>query len=76
MPITAALSKRTARVARKVVDRGLRLGPPLSEKADRAFEARHRVSLPDAYRSFLLHAGPPEYGLVAMRDGEREARIQ
>ena len=79
MPTTAVLAERTARVALKVADRGVRLGPPLSENTVRAFEARHGISLPEAYRSFLLNignggAGPPEYGLAPLGDAANDMR--
>jgi hypothetical protein len=62
---------RIRRTAQKVRDRGVRLGPPLSEEELRRFEDRHGISLPADYRSFLLHIGnggegPPEYGIAAL----------
>jgi hypothetical protein len=36
---------------------GFRLNPPLPEADLCAFETSHRIRLPDAYRTFLLHAG-------------------
>jgi hypothetical protein len=62
---------RIARVARKVTERGLRLGRCLDETELRAFEARHGVSLPADYRAFLSRVGnggpgPPAYGCAAL----------
>jgi hypothetical protein len=79
MPTAAARSERLARVARKVADRGVRLGGPLSEDAVCVFEARHRIALPDAFRSFLLHignggTGPPAYGLAALGEVSNDMR--
>src|SRR5688500_7059040 len=86
MKTTATPDERINRVARKVSDRGVRLGAPLAEDAVRDFEARHRIVLPDTYRAFLLRVGngvstgPPEYGLarlgeVARHMPEDDARV-
>jgi SMI1 / KNR4 family (SUKH-1) len=47
-------------------------GPPLGWDAVRAFEAEHRIVLPEPYRSFVAeicdgsYTGPPDYGLEAL----------
>jgi hypothetical protein len=79
MPIKANLTERIARVSRKVAEQGVCLGPPMSENDIRTFETRHRISLPDAYRSFLLNIGnggdgPPKYGLVALGSAADDMR--
>ncbi|MFJ3660185.1 SMI1/KNR4 family protein [Streptomyces sp. NPDC090119] len=47
-----------------------RLGPRLSDRRIAAFEAEKSVTLPDAYRQFLLHIGGsgagPFYGLLPL----------
>jgi hypothetical protein len=62
-----------------------RLGPVLPEADVRAFEVRHGVILPAAYRSFLLHVGDggagPHYGLLRLEGTDRpdpdpEERLQ
>ena len=49
---------------------GFRTHPPLSEQIVRAFEVRHRITLPPEYRGFLLHVGNgsagPAYGLFKL----------
>lgn len=51
---------------------GRRIGQPLGWPAVHAFEAAHRVVLPEPYRSFLAEVGdgcpdgPPFYGLVRL----------
>jgi hypothetical protein len=64
------LGDRMARIADKVRDRGVQLGPRLTEDEIRRFEGQHGVSLPEGYRSFLLHVGNggpgPGYGMAAL----------
>lgn len=47
-----------------------RLGPCLTEKQIQQFEQRHRITLPQEYRAFLLHVGNggagPYYGLLPL----------
>jgi len=49
---------------------GYQLARPLSERTVRAFERKHRVSLPDDYRSFLVGMGNggagPGYGVYPL----------
>jgi len=71
MPTTAALEERIDRIARKVRGRGTRLGPPLTEDAIAAFEARCGCTLPEGYRAFLRHVGnggvgPASYGVLPL----------
>ncbi|MFJ9848042.1 SMI1/KNR4 family protein [Streptomyces sp. NPDC101150] len=46
--------------------------PPLGRAAVRAFEAEHRITLPEPYRTFVADIadgcpeGPPDYGLVPL----------
>ena len=51
------LAEQLARVRRKVLDRGVRLEPPLPEEQVATFEARRGVRLPEEYRRFLLEIG-------------------
>ncbi len=51
------LAEQLARVRRKVLDRGVRLDPPLSEEQVADFETRVGVRLPEEYRRFLLEIG-------------------
>ena len=58
---------------------GFRTYPTLSEEQVREFESRHRVTLPQEYRGFLIHVGNggagPSYGLFKlgeMDDGFEE----
>jgi hypothetical protein len=67
------MDPRIDRIRLKLGGRNLLPGPPLGEETVAAFERRHGIGLPDAYREFLLRVGdggggPPEYGL--MRLGE------
>jgi hypothetical protein len=67
------MEDRLERIRRKTAGRDVRVNPPLTEVAVAAFEQRHHIALPEAYRAFLLRigdggGGPPAYGL--MRLGE------
>ena len=71
MTPTAAPNERLDRIARKVRERGTRLGPAVPDDAIAAFEARCGCALPDDYRAFLRHVGnggvgPPAYGLLPL----------
>lgn len=44
-------------IKNKLAGTGLELGPPLSEKALKAWEKQHRARLPEEYRQFLLVVG-------------------
>jgi hypothetical protein len=71
MSSPSTLADRIARVADKVHRRRIRLGAPLSEQFLSVFEAQHEITLPQAYRAFLLHIGnggqwPPDCGLIAL----------
>jgi hypothetical protein len=72
MPSTA---ERIDRIARKVRERGLHLGPPLDETALADFESGRGVTLPEGFRAFLQRVGngggrarngPPDCGLLAL----------
>jgi hypothetical protein len=56
---------------------GYALAAPLSEATVVSFETVHRVTLPDAYRAFLLHVGSegagPGYGLTGLPTGQSAA---
>jgi hypothetical protein len=59
------------RIHAQVQSRGLKLNPSLAPETVLAFENRHRISLPEEYREFILHigdggAGPPFYGLLPL----------
>ena len=65
------MEDRLHRVEVKVRQAGLKLRPPLTERAVLAFEESHGVSLPEGYRRFLLEIGdggpgPSQYGLVPL----------
>src|SRR5258708_39519318 len=49
---------------------GFRLNSPLHEAELQAFETKHRIRLPDDYRTFLKHAGNggagPYYGIFPL----------
>jgi hypothetical protein len=71
MPTTTASDGRLDRIARKVRDGGMRLGPALPEHEIAAFEARCSCALPEGYRAFLRHlgnggVGPPSQGLLPL----------
>lgn len=59
------------RIRETLAERRLSLNPPASEAHVRAFEERHRITLPDDYRRFITELGdggpgPPDYGLVPL----------
>src|SRR4051812_42226457 len=79
MPLSAAISDRVARIAKKVRDRGVRLGAVLGDEKVRRFEQLHGISLPEGFRSFLMEvgnggSGPPNYGLAALGEPARDMR--
>ncbi|MEZ0265337.1 MAG: SMI1/KNR4 family protein [Phycisphaerae bacterium] len=84
MSSPAAPDGRLDRIARKVRERGTRLGPAVLEDALTAFEARCGCTLPEGFRAFLRHVGnggvgPPAYGLLPLGGtpddmGEQESR--
>lgn len=55
------------------------LNPPISEKELASFEAEHRITLPDDYRSFLLEVGNggagPYYGLLPLGESLRSGDL-
>jgi hypothetical protein len=69
--VGAVVDDRLAAIREKAVSRGHSFGAPLSDADIRAFEARHRVVLPEGYRQFLRAVGnggdgPPAYGMVRL----------
>jgi hypothetical protein len=66
MPTTAPTADRIARIREKARAGGKRFGSPLSEERVLAFEQAHGITLPEAFRAFLIHignggTGPTEY---------------
>jgi hypothetical protein len=62
---------RIQRIQQKIVAKGVRLSPSLTEAELAAFEKRHNVTLPEDYRAFLSLIGdggdgPPHYGLCRL----------
>jgi SMI1 / KNR4 family (SUKH-1) len=51
------MNDRIDRIRRKIAQQGRTFGPPLSDPEVRAFEERHGIELPKAYREFLLKVG-------------------
>jgi hypothetical protein len=73
MPDFDALDTRVERVAAKVRGRTMQVGASLSEAEVSTFEVKYGISLPDAYRQFLLRVGndapgPPSYGLIPLAE--------
>jgi hypothetical protein len=67
------MADRLTPIREKLLRRGARLGDVLMEHELASFEQRHRVTLPDGYRNFLLligngGAGPPCYGCAKLGD--------
>jgi hypothetical protein len=64
------------RIEAKLQRTSLKLRKPLREPRVLAFEERHRITLPEGYRRFLIEIGdggpgPPLYGLVPLGREDR-----
>ena len=67
------LEQRIKQIKHKLIERHIHLNPCLGEHEVESFEAQYNISLPEAYRRFLLEvgdggAGPPYYGLVPLAE--------
>src|SRR5580658_9286396 len=66
-----ALKEQIARVRQRIHQRGVTLNPPASIEEVSAFESKHRVILPEGYRSFITALGnggpgPVGYGILPL----------
>ncbi|PQO35600.1 SMI1/KNR4 family protein [Blastopirellula marina] len=71
MPSHTDMPERVKRVLEKLTRRGAQLGSVLSEREIESFEEEHHVTLPAAYREFLMFIGnggdgPPYYGCARL----------
>jgi hypothetical protein len=70
------VDQRLATIKAKAAEQGHGFGPPLSPAEVTAFERRHGIELPAAYRQFLVEVGnggdgPPAYGLMRLGETPR-----
>ena len=70
----ADLSERIERIRRKLAENSIRLNPCCPLGRIEAFERKHEIALPEAYRRCISEVGdggqgPPFYGICALEEG-------